>query len=83
MVRYHFHATDGYAAVFDTHGLQLDREDVEDAAGYAAHYVRRHFGGGADLSDWIIAVHDEVGDAIVTLPFVDLPEIVTQDLAAR
>lgn len=78
MTRYYFHATDGYAAVFDTAGRGLADETFEHAAALAAMRIRHRFGTLADLSDWSIVVQDDCGEQIDVLPFDGLPAVIRQ-----
>jgi hypothetical protein len=72
MMRYYFHATDGFTAVFDRRGGRLSRRGFEEVAAEVAADVRLRFGALADLSDWLVVVQDDCGEQIATLPFRDL-----------
>lgn len=76
MPRYHFHATDGYSAVFDRVGQRLDATDMEIAAAEAAEGARQRFGLLADLRDWLIVVTDDESFQIAVYGFGELSEVV-------
>lgn len=72
MARYFFHATDGYDAAIDASGRRLWARDLEDVAADVAGELRARFGALADLSEWLVVVHDERGEIVETLDFAHL-----------
>jgi hypothetical protein len=82
MTRYFFHATDGYSVVLDRAGRHLFGRDLDAVCADVAAEVRARFGSLADLSDWVIAVHDDLGEGVATISFADLAAVADEHRAA-
>ena len=72
MMRFFFHATDGFDVVFDTEGQRLLGRPMAAVAYEVAASVRGLFGPEADYADWIIAIQDEHACQVETYGFEEL-----------
>jgi hypothetical protein len=84
MPKYHFHCTDGCDLVLDRKGLEVVAEtDLLWLASRAATRLMRELPEYDGWSEWVVAVHDERGRLLETVPFVQGAEWadaeVTQD----
>lgn len=82
MVRYFFHATDGFALVVDEAGRRIGCRDLEEAAGDTVREVTRRLGDLADLSDWVVAIYADDGEQVAVVPFAEVALAVQEAAAA-
>jgi hypothetical protein len=72
MQRYYFHCTDGTHLVLDRRGRVLSGTDeVTATAESAATRLMRRLPRYPRWSEWLVCVHDEAGEQVLVLPFLD------------
>ena len=82
---HHFHCTDGRDMILDPRGRRVEDEEVELCARLAAGRLMSRLPGYGEWSNWIVAVYDEDGRSVATVPFPDgpAPETRPTDRRAR
>jgi hypothetical protein len=71
MSRVYFHCSDGNDLVIDRVGVEADGSDILWCAIRAAERLMRSLPNYDEWANWSVAVHDERGCLVDTLPFPD------------
>jgi hypothetical protein len=69
MSRVFFHCSDGYDLVIDREGIEADESDILWCSIQAAERLMRSLPHYEEWASWVVAVHDERGCLIDTVPF--------------
>jgi hypothetical protein len=69
MSRVFFHCSDGHDLVIDREGTEADGSDILWCAIQAAERLMHSLPNYQEWASWVVAVHDERGCLIDTVPF--------------
>ena len=69
MSRVFFHCSNGYDLVIDREGIEADESDILWCSIQAAERLMRSLPHYEEWASWVVAVHDERGCLIDTVPF--------------
>ena len=69
VLKYYFHCSDGYDLIVDREGRELRGSDLLWTALDAAARLMSELQTYDGWADWVVAIHDERGSLIDTVPF--------------